>query len=264
MVNKRFMKFDLKDFNIFIAGGLGEIGISIVNEILKSGASIVILYSSDKNLDHINKLKNKSNIKILKTNYSIFEKLCEDISKYSLNEKTNCMISTVGTGKMRSKYPFDQEDIKNIWDINYFFNRNLIIAMSEVISKNNQFNPYNKASHILTSSIASSKNVNAPLEYCSAKSALETLVKNLSINIAPNQRINSISPGHIFTYQGTWGQKSKYAPEEFDDIVKNTIPLKRIGKPLDISSMYLYLISDISSYLTGTNIVIDGGISANQ
>ena len=258
------MKLNLKDYNIFVAGGLGEIGDSIVNQVLKSEASVIILYSSDKNIDHIKNLRSDSNLKILKTSYSSFERLCEDINQYSVDQKTNCMISTVGSGKMRSKYPYQDDDIKNIWNINYFFNRNLIIAMTEVISKNKNFNPYKKASHILTSSIASSKNVNAPLEYCSAKSALETLVKNLSINIAPYQRVNSISPGHILTNKGTWGQKRKYQIKEFDEIVENTIPLRSIGKPLDIASMYSYLISDVSSYMTGTNIVIDGGISANQ
>ena len=51
------MKLNLKDYNIFVAGGLGEIGDSIVNQVLKSEASVIILYSSDKNIDHIKNLR---------------------------------------------------------------------------------------------------------------------------------------------------------------------------------------------------------------
>ena len=58
-------------------------------------------------------------------------------------------------------------------------------------------------------------------------------------------------------------KRKKNYPMEFQKVV-NEIPLKRIGDCQDISFMYLFLLSKFSSYLTGSNIIIDGGISANQ
>ena len=257
------MKIDLKNYNIFIAGGLGEIGKYLAKEFLRSNAKVVILYYSNKYFERLNNNKPLKDLKIIKTNYSDYEKLSQDIFDNALKNKTNCLVSTVGTGKINGQYPFSKEEVLKIWEINYFYNRNLATSISEIISKNSNFNPEGKSSHVFTSSIASTKNVNAPFEYCSSKAALETLIKNLSNHISPSQRINSISPGHIFTDDGTWGQKKKNYPMEFKKVV-NEIPLKRIGDCQDISFMYLFLLSKFSSYLTGSNIVIDGGISANQ
>ena len=255
------MNFDLNKFNIFIAGGLGEIGSYIVKELLKEKASVVVLYSSNKSSDKLVNIAEEDNLKIIKTDYSDYEKLKKDIFNNAQEYKTNCLISTVGSGRMIGKYPFKKEEVSKIWDINYFFNRNLATSISEIILENHNFNPLGYSSHIFTSSIASSKNVNAPFEYCASKSALETLVKNLSIYISPYQRVNTISPGHIFTDKGTWGNKKKNNPEEFKKTV-NKIPLQRIGNCSDISNMYLFLLSKHSSYLTGSNMIIDGGISA--
>tara|TARA_Y100000589_G_scaffold331312_1_gene384281 strand:+ start:6708 stop:7481 length:774 start_codon:yes stop_codon:yes gene_type:complete len=257
------MNFDLNKFNIFIAGGLGEIGSFLVKELLKEKASVIILYSSNKSSYKSANFEQKDNLKIIKTDYSDYEKLKKDLFNNAQEYKTNCLISTVGSGKMTGEYPYKKEEVSKVWDINYFFNRNLATSISEIISKNHNFNPDGYSSHIFTSSIASSKNVNAPFEYCASKSALETLVKNLSIYISPFQRVNTISPGHIFTDEGTWGNKRKNNPKEFEKIVKK-IPLQRIGNCSDIINMYLFLLSKHSAYLTGSNIIIDGGISAKQ
>ncbi len=257
------MNFDLNNYNIFIAGGLGEIGSYLAKEFISLNAKVVILYSSNKYFERLNKNQSRQDLKIIKTNYSDCEKLSQDIIDNSIKNKTNCLVSTVGSGKMNGDYPFSKEEVLRIWEINYFYNRNLATAVSEIISKDDNFNPEGKSSHVFTSSIASKKNVNAPFEYCASKAALETFIKNLSNHISPLQRINTISPGHIFTDGGTWGQKKKNYPFEFKKVV-NEIPLKRIGYCKDISFMYLFLLSNYSSYLTGSNIIIDGGISANQ
>jgi len=153
---------------------------------------------------------------------------------------------------------------KRIWNINYFHNRNLAVCITELLREELFFNNNNLASHVFTSSIASKVDVNAPIEYSISKSALEILIKKLSKHIAPNQRINIVSPGHIFTETGTWGIQSLKNPNKVKAIIENEIPLKRLGQTNDIVSIYSTLISQSSSYMTGSNIVIDGGISSSK
>ncbi|WAJ42772.1 SDR family oxidoreductase [Mycobacterium sp. Aquia_216] len=91
--------------------------------------------------------------------------------------------------------------------------------------------------------------------YCTSKAAVIQLTKALAVELAPhNIRVNSVSPGYIRTelvepmaeYHRQWEPK---------------IPLGRIGRPEELTGLYVYLASDASSYMTGSDVVIDGGYS---
>jgi sorbose reductase len=89
--------------------------------------------------------------------------------------------------------------------------------------------------------------------YCTSKAAVIHLTKAMAVEFAPhNIRVNSVSPGYIRTelvepladYHAQWESK---------------IPLGRMGRPDELTGLYLYLASAASSYMTGSDIVIDGG-----
>jgi len=89
--------------------------------------------------------------------------------------------------------------------------------------------------------------------YCTSKAAVIQLTKAMAVELAPHQiRVNSVSPGYILTelvvpfteYHRQWEPK---------------IPLGRMGRPDELTGLYLYLASAASSYMTGSDIVIDGG-----
>lgn len=86
-----------------------------------------------------------------------------------------------------------------------------------------------------------------------SKAAVIHLTKAMAVELAPHKiRVNSVSPGYILTelvepyteYQPLWEPK---------------IPLGRLGRPEELAGLYLYLASEASSYMTGSDIVIDGG-----
>ena len=85
------------------------------------------------------------------------------------------------------------------------------------------------------------------------------LSKSLAIQFAPyNIRSNIILPGSIDTpMQDRW-EKNPKAKKELSKL----IPLKRIGKPEDIANITLFLLSNESNYITGTEIIVDGGVTA--
>ena len=95
--------------------------------------------------------------------------------------------------------------------------------------------------------------------YGASKAAMIRLSKSLAIQFASNNiRSNIILPGPIETgMQKRWKKnpKAKKNLEKF-------IPLQRVGKPKDISNACMFLLSDQANYITGTEIIVDGGITS--
>jgi NAD(P)-dependent dehydrogenase (short-subunit alcohol dehydrogenase family) len=91
-----------------------------------------------------------------------------------------------------------------------------------------------------------------PAAYSAIKGGLNNLTRYLASYYGKYQvRINTISPGGIYDNQ----------PESFVNNYNNKVPLKRMGMPKDIVSAVFYLLTDESSYVTGHNLVVDGGWS---
>ena len=86
--------------------------------------------------------------------------------------------------------------------------------------------------------------------YTAAKGGIFALTHALSVSFAGKVRVNSISPGWIDT---------SYAQYKGPDAIQQ--PAGRVGNPLDIANMVLYLCSDLSGFITGENICIDGGMT---
>ena len=87
--------------------------------------------------------------------------------------------------------------------------------------------------------------------YIVAKAGLEILTRSLARDLAPEVRVNSVSPGGI----------NRNLPENFVERYELKTPLKRMGNDEDIKGVVAFLASDLSKYVTGQNIVIDGGWS---
>ncbi|HEX5254156.1 MAG TPA: SDR family oxidoreductase [Mycobacterium sp.] len=109
---------------------------------------------------------------------------------------------------------------------------------------------------IINTASMSGSIINVPQQvshYCASKAAVIHMTKAMAVELAPhNIRVNSVSPGYILTelveplteYHRQWEPK---------------IPLGRIGRPEELTGLYVYLASEASSYMTGSDVVIDGG-----
>jgi NAD(P)-dependent dehydrogenase (short-subunit alcohol dehydrogenase family) len=97
--------------------------------------------------------------------------------------------------------------------------------------------------------------------YHASKGAVRLMTKSDACTYAPNQiRFNSVHPGYIFTplFQG-FGKKNPEGEQKFYDGVAARIPQGRLGTAEDVAKGILFLASEDSSYITGTELVIDGG-----
>jgi NAD(P)-dependent dehydrogenase (short-subunit alcohol dehydrogenase family) len=96
--------------------------------------------------------------------------------------------------------------------------------------------------------------------YCSSKAGVVLLTKSLACEWAPyNIRVNCISPGDMFTKMN----KPSHDPESqiYKDIIEAT-PQRRMGKPHELKGVVVFLASEASSFMTGSDLVIDGGYTA--
>ncbi len=92
--------------------------------------------------------------------------------------------------------------------------------------------------------------------YCASKGGIVGMTEALALELAPyNIRVNAISPGAIDT---PMIDPLKVDPKTMEGLMAR-VPLKRVGKPEEVSNLVLFLASDASSYMTGSTVVIDGG-----
>ena len=92
--------------------------------------------------------------------------------------------------------------------------------------------------------------------YCAAKAGLLGLTRALALEMAPEVRVNGVSPGAI-----EWPDDGQFPPEERDAIVRHTL-LGRVGAPSDIARSVVFLLLE-APYITGQILVVDGGRSAH-
>jgi sorbose reductase len=89
--------------------------------------------------------------------------------------------------------------------------------------------------------------------YCASKAAVIHLTKAMAVELAPHKiRVNSVSPGYILT-------ELVEPYSEYHSLWEPKIPLGRLGRPEELTGLYLYLASEASSYMTGSDLVSDGG-----
>jgi NAD(P)-dependent dehydrogenase (short-subunit alcohol dehydrogenase family) len=95
--------------------------------------------------------------------------------------------------------------------------------------------------------------------YSASKGGIVALTHALAMSLGPEIRVNCISPGWIET--GPWQKKSQRHSTDLSEEDHLQHPVGRVGIPEDIASLVLYLVSNEASFLTGSNLIADGGMT---
>lgn len=254
-MNKSEVNFNFKNKNFVLTGAGKGIGFATLQRLYDANANIAIITRSQ--ID-INKIKKKFSSK------KVFS-FCGDVSfekdrklffEY-VKKKMIKIDGLINNAGMRQRKKFDRiskYDLDNIYEVNlksiFFLTQNFF----KIINKNT-------GSIINISSIVGPHGFKDLSGYALSKAGLIGLTKSLAIELAGKKiRVNSVSPGFV---KSSYARKFK---KNLPDLYKFTIsktPLKRWGNCEEVADLILFLLSNNSLYITGNNIFIDGGWSAN-
>ena len=249
------MKLTYKGKSAIVTGACGGMGLETTKKLLQNNINILMLDIKKPPKNFLNKYP-KANFKQI--DITNFKKLKKIINKYFKKYKSiDYLVNTTGV----LWFDKDISSVKidfSIWDKVYEINLKTMVFLSKIIIPKMEKKNFGSMVHI--SSVDALSGDNKPQDaYGSSKAAMIRLSKSLAIQYAgKNIRSNVILPGPVeTTMQKRWGKK----PSMKKNLEKN-IPLKKVGKPEDIANGIMFLLSDQSKYITGTEIIIDGGITA--
>ena len=250
---------NLNKLRILITGGTGHLGSEIAYGMAKLGAEVII---NGRNEKSINKLVNKIRKENLFAESAAFDlRNIKEVKKYFKNFSgpLNCIVSNAYQGKLGTIETIDPKEYINSLEISVMASHNLILGalpyLKKSVSKIGYASFINIASMYGVTSpdinIYNSSNSTSPPTYGVSKAGLIHWTKYAALEFGKyGIRINSVSPGPF--------PKNKKDTKFIETLSKRT-GLKRIGEPKELVGPVSFLCSDSSSYITGSNLVVDGG-----
>jgi 3-oxoacyl-[acyl-carrier protein] reductase len=234
---------------ILITGASGGIGTSIVDKFLKNNFKLILTSSSDLTL---NKLKDKYGSDhyyyVLNFNEPInFEIILKKISDEHAD--LNVIVNNAGITDDALILRMKLEQWNKVIQANLSSNFSIIKTLLPNMIKN-------KAGSIIgISSVVATSGNPGQANYVAAKSGIIGLYKSIALEVASrNINVNVISPGFIVS------PMTDKLSEKQKNIILEKIPMKRFGNPNEIADLVYFLSNDQSSYITGQNIHVNGGM----
>lgn len=237
-----------------ITGGNSGIGLATAKEFKEQGARVVITGRDQQTLDEAKReiggdvLAFRSDASSLTEIDSLFADVKEKFGRIDV------LFINAGIGKFAPVEAVTEEVFDLVMDVNFKGAYFTIQKALPLLSDN--------ASIILNSSINAHIGMPNTSVYAASKAALLTLARTLSAELVGRGiRVNAISPGPVTTSILNRLGLPAGALEETEKSLKEQIPMKRFGRPEEIAKTALFLASSDSSFLLGTEIVADGGMS---
>ena len=235
-----------------ITGGTRGIGIATVKKFLNNGATVAVLGSRQETVDRaIAKLKEENaeyNVVGYWPNlgkYQEVEETFEDIRKKF--GSLDILVNNAGISARDKITDYAVEDFEKIMDLNV----KAVFVCSKAAAK--IMKEQGGGVILNTSSMVSLYGQPSGVGYPASKSAVNGITKSLARELGPdNIRVNAVAPGVTRT------DMVAALPEEMIKPLIATIPLRRVGEPEDIANAFLFLASDMASYVTGAVLSVDG------
>lgn len=240
--------FSLEGKTILVTGASSGIGRATAIECAKLGAHVVITGRNTERLQEtFDQLEGNGHVQIIAdlTDAESLERLVAEIPQ------VDGLVNNAGVGYIKPIPFIKQTDMDAMFGPNTF----APVLLTKLIMKKKKLN--RGGSIIFTSSLAALMSGPGNAVYSMSKAAIMAFAKSCAVEFAEKEiRVNSVHPGMVETKLIHDGAISE------DDMQKDmqNYPLKRYGRPEEIAWSIIYLLSDASAWVTGTQSVIDGGV----
>ena len=236
-----------------ITGGSRGIGKGIAMVFAQHGANVAFTFSSS--IESANSLEKELNnygvkVKSYQSNAADYKE-SQDLVENVLTDfgSIDVLVNNAGITKDNLLMRMGEEDFDKVIEVNLKSVFNMTKAVQRTMLKQR------KGSIINMSSVVGLKGNAGQSNYAASKSGIIGFSKSIALELGSrNIRSNVIAPGFIET------EMTAKLDEKTVDVWRNAIPLKRGGSPEDIANACVFLASDLSAYVTGQTLNVDGGM----
>ncbi len=247
---------DLKNKVAIITGARRGMGKTHALLLAKAGAKVVVSDISQEDCEKVVKEIEKQGREALAVKCDVTKKVeVDELVKKTVEKfgKVDILVNNAGIVQFKPFLELTEEDWDRTLDINlkgYFL---CTQACAQEMAKQKSGVIVNIASVAMGQQGVGAPNV---VHYCASKGGIAAMTEALAVELAPyNIRVNVIAPGLIETPMIDPIKQDAAAMEAMLD----KVPMRRVGKPEEISNLVVFLASDKSSYMTGSVVVVDGG-----
>ena len=250
------MKNILENEVIYITGASAGIGYATAELCLSYGATVVI---TGRNVDNLNKanqelLKISSKVIAHNVDVSNESEIVDSLQEIHTSfGKVDGLINnapSIHTGKI-----IDLD--LDAWRTNFKANLDAVFLTTKTVLPWMQ--DAKKGAIVNVASVVGLKGVAYMSAYGAAKAGLINFTRATAVEAAPHVRVNCIIPGAVLTP----ATKRAIPDDKLMEATINTIPLKRIAKPIELAKPITFLLSSDASFVTGASLVVDGGKTAD-
>ena len=240
---------DLKNLNVVVTGATGIIGNSILEKLVLGGSNILATGTNEEKLKNIkNKYENINIYKFDISKHNEIEKFVDSCST-TLSNKIDVLINNAGITKDNLSIRMKEEEWKKVIDINlsstFFLTKNVIKKMLK--SKKGKIVN-------ITSVVGHSGNI-GQANYAASKAGIIAMSKSLALEYGKkNITVNCVSPGFIMS------DMTDKISKDHTELLKSRISLNKFGNPEDVANTIAFLCSNLSDYITGETIHVNGGM----
>tara|TARA_B100001250_G_scaffold405597_1_gene423329 strand:+ start:1331 stop:2068 length:738 start_codon:yes stop_codon:yes gene_type:complete len=240
---------NLKDLSIILTGATGGIGNSILDKLVHGGANVL---ATGTNEDKLEQIKQKyKNVKVERfdiSNHTDIESFINN-GQQLLDNKIDILINNAGITRDNLSIRMKDEEWNNVIDINLTSTFLLSKHAIKKMIKNKKGKIIN-----ITSIVGHTGNV-GQANYAASKAGVIAMSKSLALEYGKkNITVNCVSPGFIKS------DMTDKINDDYKNVLKSRISLDKFGEPRDIANTVVFLCSEMSDYITGETIHVNGGM----
>ena len=245
-------QIDFSGKAVLVTGATRGIGAAMARDFAALGASLILTGTKPSQIAELNRANERAgirNIRCIQADFANEESLQAFLDEIAGYERIDVCVNNAGTNRIHPIYETSIEDYDFLTKVNLRAPFLICRQVSRMMKRTGYGRIVNIAS-IWSVVTKAGRSI-----YTTTKHGLVGMTKALAVDLAPfNVLVNAVSPGFTMTEL----TRSSLSDEQMRELA-DQVPLNRFAQPEEISKIVLFLASDLNTYITGQNIMIDGG-----